>query len=623
MRKAGATRLFGVLAALAAASCAKPTPQPQGPVSQGWTKDEQADWYEATQGSRLIPYAWLAALEQPGNDRPFLDDAHMAGFRYLPYTTRGGQRLPVGFALDGQDDGRLSRTRLRWKTGQGRDERWVGMNCAACHTAEIAYAGQAIRIDGGPTLADFQGFIEAFNLSLSRTADDPAKWDRFAAAVLAGEDTPRNRAMLKRAFSRLRSWQAQQLRMNRTPLRYGYGRLDAFGHIYNKVALVASPRDATPNPADAPVSYPFLWNIHQLDHVQYNAIVANAPFESFLSGATFDVGALGRNTGEVIGVFADVVPRRNPGLGGFVSSVDVRSLVGLEQQLMRLEPPKWPAAFPAIDERLAAEGEALFKANCASCHLHLPDLATRVPDRIAFFNDASQPAPKPGEPPLRNSPPLTDPWMACNAYTYQSASGVMQGLPADYVSLSSPKLGRTANLSDMLSATVAAVLVGEKEEVIAAAVKTFAFGDRKPRVVTLPTAELAPFAVAPRIDPRQARLNRCMAEKSEILGYKARPLTGIWATGPYLHNGSVPNLYQLLLPPEQRVAAFRVGTREFDPRHVGYSTDEAAPGNTQVFSAVDAQGRPIPGNSNAGHDYGNGRLSEAQRLALVEYMKKL
>ena len=624
MRKAGATSLFGVLVvALVAASCSKAPRQPQGPASQGWSRDQQADWYEATQGSRLIPYAWLAALEQPGNGRPFLDDEHMAGFRYLPRTARSGLRLPVGFALDGQNDESLSRTRLRWKAGQGPEERWVGMNCSACHTAEITYAGQAIRVDGGPTLADFQGFIEALNLSLSQTASDPAKWDRFATAVLEGDDTPRNRTLLRRSFARLRLWQADQLRMNRTPLRYGYGRLDAFGHIYNKVALLASRKGATPNPADAPVSYPFLWNIHQLDHVQYNAVVANAPFDSFLSGATFDVGALGRNTGEVIGVFADVViPRRKPPLlRGFVSSVDVESLVGLEQQLMRLQPPKWPAAFPAIDEGLAAEGEALFKANCASCHIHLTDLTTRVPDRIAFFNDASQPPPKPGEPAHRNSPPLTDPWMACNAYTYQSASGRLRGYPAEY--FSGDALPQTANLSAMLSTTVGGTLIGAKKDVIASAASTFAFGDRKPRVVTLPEAELAPFGVAPRIDPRQARLNRCMTEKSEILGYKARPLTGIWATGPYLHNGSVPNLHQLLLPPEQRVAAFRVGTREFDPKHVGYSTDEAAPGNTQVFSTVDAQGRPIPGNSNAGHDYGNGRLSEAQRLALIEYMKKL
>lgn len=623
MLKTRAKGLLGALAVLVgAASCASPGPGSPDQTAQGWSEEQRSIWYGSSQGSRLIPYAWLVALEQPDTERRFLDDEHIAGFRYLP---RPGAGLPVGFAVDEQDDSRLSRTRLRWKAGQGPREPWVGMNCSACHTAELAYQGRPIRVDGGPTLADFQGFMESLNLSLSRTLSGPAKWDRFAAGALGADDTPANRTKLRQAFAKLADWQARQARMNRTPLRYGYGRLDAFGHIFNKVALVASPRDATPNPADAPVSYPFLWNIHQLKHVQYNSVVANAPFRSpFPHGGTFDVGALGRNTGEVIGVFADVVPRRNPGPDGFASSVNVDNLVGLEQQLMRLEPPKWPAGLPPIDERLAAEGEALFRANCASCHLPLRDLATRVPDRISFFNDASRPDPEPGDAPPRDGPPGTDPWMACNAYTYRSASGLMRGIPADY--FSGEKLGQTANLSAMLGTTVAGTLVGKKEEVVRAAAATFLFGDRKPSVVApppLPGAAFAPFAVAPRVDPRQARLDRCMRESAAILGYKARPLTGIWATGPYLHNGSVPNLHQLLLPPAERVASFRVGTREFDPKRVGYSTDEAAPGNTQVFSTVDARGLPIPGNSNAGHDYGNGRLDDAARFALIEYMKKL
>ncbi len=53
------------------------------------------------------------------------------------------------------------------------------------------------------------------------------------------------------------------------------------------------------------------------------------------------------------------------------------------------------------------------------------------------------------------------------------------------------------------------------------------------------------------------------------LKYKARELSGIWATAPYLHNGSVPSLYELLLPADQRSKRFYVGNAEFDPKHVG------------------------------------------------------
>ena len=92
---------------------------------------------------------------------------------------------------------------------------------------------------------------------------------------------------------------------------------------------------------------------------------------------------------------------------------------------------------------------------------------------------------------------------------------------------------------------------------------------------------------------------------------------GIWATAPYLHNGSVPTLYDLLLPPAQRPQSFDVGTREYDPERGGYRTGSDAPGNGFTFTARGA------GNSNEGHDYNVGRLNHEQRLALVEYMKSL
>ena len=101
--------------------------------------------------------------------------------------------------------------------------------------------------------------------------------------------------------------------------------------------------------------------------------------------------------------------------------------------------------------------------------------------------------------------------------------------------------------------------------------------------------------------------------------YKARPLDGVWATAPYLHNGSVPTLYDLLLPPERRPATFAVGSRRFDPVRVGFETD--GPG-FPTFRAVDEDGRPVPGNANVGHVFGT-ELGEAERWALVEYLKSL
>ena len=96
--------------------------------------------------------------------------------------------------------------------------------------------------------------------------------------------------------------------------------------------------------------------------------------------------------------------------------------------------------------------------------------------------------------------------------------------------------------------------------------------------------------------------------------YKARPLSGIWASAPYLHNGSVPSLVELLKPPPQRVARFHVGSREFDADNVGLST-EAVPGATELDTA-------LPGNSNSGHAFGT-TLSDQDKRDLLEYLKSL
>ena len=116
------------------------------------------------------------------------------------------------------------------------------------------------------------------------------------------------------------------------------------------------------------------------------------------------------------------------------------------------------------------------------------------------------------------------------------------------------------------------------------------------------------------------------------LAYKARPLNGIWATAPYLHNGSVPNLYQLLLPADQRMTRFNVGHRDFDPVAVGFITDPHPLGFE--FRVADKQGNPITGNANTGHSGkqhtqtrdSNGvwrDFTEEERWALVEYLKTL
>lgn len=108
---------------------------------------------------------------------------------------------------------------------------------------------------------------------------------------------------------------------------------------------------------------------------------------------------------------------------------------------------------------------------------------------------------------------------------------------------------------------------------------------------------------------------------ASLLAYKGRSLTGAWATAPFLHNGSIPNLYQLLTPEDERVDRFDLGNREYDPIQVGFPITQ--PNAKFTFRVKDSNGNPIPGNSNLGHSgpkYGT-NLSESEKWCIIEFMK--
>src|SRR5207244_3569794 len=85
---------------------------------------------------------------------------------------------------------------------------------------------------------------------------------------------------------------------------FGPARVDAFGAIMNETTATFAQVPGNDSPANAPVSYPFLWDTPQHDFVQWNGAAKNNDIlaAKFIIG-TRHVGALGRNTGEVVGVF--------------------------------------------------------------------------------------------------------------------------------------------------------------------------------------------------------------------------------------------------------------------------------------------------------------------------------
>jgi hypothetical protein len=96
--------------------------------------------------------------------------------------------------------------------------------------------------------------------------------------------------------------------------------------------------------------------------------------------------------------------------------------------------------------------------------------------------------------------------------------------------------------------------------------------------------------------------------------YAARPLFGVWAAAPYLHNGPVPTLYDLLSRPQQRAKSFPVGPRECDPVKLGFIVDGACLGEDCLDDTS------LVGSGNGGHSFGTD-MSETDRMAFIEYLK--
>ena len=158
---------------------------------QGWSQDETMDFYNTSQGSQLIPYSWFMVLEQVDNDKPFRDNQNMKRFGYIPQKKTQGRNpdgLPIGFVKDyGSESFLITISKSRYISStpglHSEYKEWMGLTCAACHTSEIRYNNQTFRIEGGPSLSDFQSFIEEMSKALVKTIDDDKKLTRFAKSV--------------------------------------------------------------------------------------------------------------------------------------------------------------------------------------------------------------------------------------------------------------------------------------------------------------------------------------------------------------------------------------------------------------------------------------------------------
>src|SRR2546423_7915000 len=272
---------------------------------------------------------------------------------------------------------------------------------------------------------------------------------------------------------------------------------------------------------------------------------------------------------------------KTPAEGLFASNGAILELQRVENLLSRLAPPSWPEdVFGKIDRDKAKAGKALFTEYCASCH---------------------------------NAWPYR--WTDANKYGKRFI--LVGTTPVTYVGTdrTQPEVLRPFALTGPL----AKYLPGE-------------FRDKP----IIPTKDFLAILQGAVRDKAIAKLKLTEEQAANLHGYreypmqpipelvyKAAPRDGVWATPAFMHNGSVTNLYEMLIPARERTKKFYLGG-DFDPVKVGLD-----PGATSGTFLMDTT---LLGNSNAGHSFQDGPrgdgiigplFSDEQRWALVESLKSI
>ncbi|MFO1388232.1 di-heme-cytochrome C peroxidase [Cellvibrio sp.] len=429
---------------------------------------------------------------------------------------------------------------------------WVGLTCAACHTGQLTINGKPIRIDGGQSLINYTQFETELLAALKATIQQPEKWQRFISRLQKQKNIDAQ-AEKKKIQTRIEELHTRYA-INATQVPYGHGRLDAFGQIFNAVAAEALNIPQNARSPDAPTSFPVLWDASHLDVVQWNASAPN-----------MEPGPLAQNATTALAVYGTVdVPGHDK---TYPSSIQITNLCFIQRKYYKLTSPQWPEDLAGhLDKKMVAKGEQIYQQQCVRCH------------SLVNSNDPTR---KLSAVLIPASAVGTDQRMVNNFTEGSVKTGVLQGKKS-FV-FAGKEIQSEATRLDVVMHVTAGALAHHPWDSLVALVNEFALNNKSPA-------------------------------DSSIRYYKARPINGIWASAPYLHNGSVPTVYDLFLPSAERPKQFFVGNREIDRVKIGNQTLEMP--NASLFDTG------LPGNSNVGHEYGT-QLIEADRMALLEYIKSL
>ena len=565
-----------------------PAPAPPSGAN-GLTADERQQYYHLTEGGELYPMAWLLALEQevPGPDgkpsyQPFLENVERFGMIPDAPSVYNPYGLPVGVTIGYSQISGLQ---------------MMGLNCTACHVGEIHFNGKAIRIDGGPNMSFVNAFIGAIFDTTAKMKDDPARLARFVDrrkrvrlvrvpefGVVQHEDvaapTDEPNELLDSSASgprRLFDGLKEAVTTNRGLLDQRLAALKTMQIVAQSMKL--GTLDGYGRADAFGVGRNELFGGFQAKDFTAggNAVPPDAPVSfphlwgmertSWFQWGANTNSVVERNIGQSLGVGAIFEP------GTFRTTARLDHLYAMETLSYKLTPPKWPEEILGpIDRAKAARGQALFNRTCALCHETYAKSGTL--NEYQLF-------------------PLavvgTDPGTAVNfERTVMTADGPRPfGLAAFDV------------VTNVMKAYYAEHHISEQQQ----------------RTMEQSATRGKPDFRVPLRDYDK------YPDTKDRGVYRAKTLKGIWATAPYLHNGSVPTIYDLLLPVDERPKTFRLGTREYDPQKLGYVTDGArflTPPNMPPF-VLDTH---VLGNWNTGHEWWfYAGLTDANRYEIIEFLK--
>jgi hypothetical protein len=551
----------------------------RGTESQGLTDLERQRFFHLAEGSEFVPYCALKLLAK---EQGRTLDAHFARYHLIPdaKSDTNPLGLPIGLTVS-QDPFRL-----------------VGFNCAACHVAKIPTNPPQLVI-GGPGSFDIRQFYDDLIPWLTELRSDNKRLRKVAWCMLLGSKD--------RAGASSGDDQTSEKEVSRELLdELEQGTTDDRTHaqLYDGVDEAASdPTSSGAHPA--------------LERATTGAVAVSNRFkalpgekrkrvlESFVEGFKRAKGLLVARLQslDIVGAVGKVEPTTLPGPGRVDAFMTAINLLNAPRATLSMDSP---VAFPHLWG--VAQLKWVHWDNNTNATLQR-NLGQAIGVGALLATDPGHPTKVLGttlkipeilelESLIRKITPPLSPLASAGSTLVSAGEATYKQQCAR---CHEPK--SDGSMPDLLP--------GDHVQTDDRRLKNFERSFEGQPLLELLAGQLAEVERSAKADSQEKKVAWRLTGK-----YGARTLRGVWATAPYLHNGSVPTLRDLLTAPEQRPKKFVLDHSRYDAERVGFAL---LPQATDVSPEFDTS---KSGNGNGGHPYGTD-LEEGKKQALLVYLKQL